>query len=372
MTEIRPLAEGDLEQVASLYELVARSGSTTAPPGLVDFFRESFLEHPWFDPEIPSLVTEGADGRIVGFIGSHVRRFRFDGRHVRLGCCGHLVTDPEARNQAVGAFLLKRYLAGPQELTITDTASPDVSRMWETFGGRTAHTSSIGWVRVFRPGAFALEYLAHKNRARAAQAVGRPFSSVFDALSTRFSPGRLRVERPGGFSEELTPESLVRHLPEIADTVRLYPDYDPAFLEWLFRDMALTTAHGSLTRALVRDPKGAVLGWYVYYRKRGGISQVMQIAGRPRDLGAVIDHLLYDAQGGGSAALQGRLEPRLLEPLSTRRVLLHPSGYLALVDAREQELLAAMAAGDALLTRMEGEWWMGHHLRPFDGEAATG
>jgi hypothetical protein len=158
----------------------------------------------------------------------------------------------------------------------------------------------------------------------------------------------------------------------VAASVRLYPDYDTAFLRWLFREMALTTTHGALRRALVRDAKGDVLGWYVYYLKPGGISQVIQVAARPRRIGDVLDHLFFEAQAAGSGALQGRLEPRLLEPLSHRHVLLHPSGYLALVHARNNHLLEAIATGDALLTRMEGDWWMGHHLLSFDGEAAAG
>jgi GNAT superfamily N-acetyltransferase len=368
---IRPLAEGDLEQVASLYELVARSGSRKAPPRMVQFFQESFFEHPWVDPEIPSLIAEDGDGRIVGFIGSHVRRFCFDGRRVRLGCSGHLVTDPGARNQAVGAFLMRRYLAGPQDVTITDTASAVVRRIWETAGGQTAYTSCIGWVRVFRPWAFVGAYLGHRKRSGAVRAIPWPVSGALDPLSVRLGRARLQVEKPDGGTEALDADTLVDHLAEVTEFVRLYPDYDAAFLEWLFREMALTTTHGSLTRALVRDGKGQAVGWYVYYRKPGGIGQVMQVAARPRLLGQVLDHLFYDAQSSGSAAIQGRLEPRLLEPLASRNVLLHPSGYLALVDAREQEILESIVTGNALLTRMDGEWWMGHHLRPFDGEAAV-
>ena len=36
-----------------------------------------------------------------------------------------------------------------------------------------------------------------------------------------------------------------------------------------------------------------------------------------------------------------------------------------LVHARDQELAAAPALGQALLTRMEGTWWMGHLVEPF-------
>jgi hypothetical protein len=60
------------------------------------------------------------------------------------------------------------------------------------------------------------------------------------------------------------------------------------------------------------------------------------------------------------------VEAPLLEPLSHRRAVLHPSGYLALVHARDPDLLYAVQSGRALLTRLEGEWWMGHHLLPLE------
>ena len=73
MSAIRPLERDDLPQVVSLYEHVARSGSRTPPPGLAAYFERTFLDHPWADPEIPSLVYADGD-KIVGFLGSSVRR----------------------------------------------------------------------------------------------------------------------------------------------------------------------------------------------------------------------------------------------------------------------------------------------------------
>ena len=56
MASIRPLERSDLPAVATLYELVARSGSRTPAPGLERYFEKTFFDHPWADPEIPSLV----------------------------------------------------------------------------------------------------------------------------------------------------------------------------------------------------------------------------------------------------------------------------------------------------------------------------
>ena len=365
MGQIRSLERGDLDQVTSLYEHVARSGSRTPLPGLAAYFEETFFDHPWADPEIPSLVYAEDDGRITGFLGSSVRRFTFEGRPVRLGVSGQLVADPGARGHAPGAFLMSAYMNGPQDLTITDTASELVRRIWEGVGGETFHLACVGWVRVFRPMQFASGYRGRRERLGAAGAT-RPVLAGFDAAAGTVLRGALRPEQPAGVEgREMAAKDLVDNLRAVTENLRLRPAYDETFVEWLFAQVAAVTGRGELRRRIVSSG-GRVRGWYVYYLLPGGISQVLQVAGDERDVGDVLDDLFNDAYAGGTAGLQGRVEAHLLEPLSRRRALLHPSGYLALVHARDPELLDAVQSGRALLTRLEGEWWMGHHLLAFD------
>lgn len=80
MSEIRPCERDDLQQVAALYELVMRSGSSTPARGLDSYLERVLFDQPWADPEIPSLVFVDGGGRILGFQGSSVRRALFDGR----------------------------------------------------------------------------------------------------------------------------------------------------------------------------------------------------------------------------------------------------------------------------------------------------
>ena len=178
MGVIRPLQRDDIAAAAALYELVARSTTRTPPPGLVDYFERTFLDYPWADPEIPSLVHAEDDGSITGFLGSSVRRLVFDGRPIRLGVSGQLVTDPGVRSRAVGAFLMKAYMDGPQDLTLTDTASAPVRRIWEGVGGETFSLACMGWVRVFRPARLGADVLERREArspltARSAAVVGR-------------------------------------------------------------------------------------------------------------------------------------------------------------------------------------------------------
>jgi hypothetical protein len=369
---IRPLERADLPRVASLYEHVARSGSRTAPAGMVAYFERFFLDHPWADPEIPSLVYEGADGTIAGFLGSSVRRFRLGDRAIRAGCSGQLVTEPSIRNEAAGAFLMRAYMDGPQDITFTDTASELVRRIWERLGGETFGIGCVGWVRVFRPWQFLAAFRARRAESDGPGAIVGPAATALDALSVHLPRAGFRTSATDTRAEPLTGAALAELLPGALGAPLLYPDYDETFAAWLLRELAEVRSHGRLVASLVSDREGAVLGWYVTYLPRGGIGQALQIAGDERHLGAVVDHLFQTAQAAGVAALQGRLEPRLRPHLTGRRCLLHPSGYLALVHARDPAVLAAIHSTRSLFTRMEGEWWMGHHLQPFgEGTAAV-
>jgi hypothetical protein len=364
---IRPLEREDLPDVASLLELVFRSGTRSAPQGFAGYLERLFLDQPWADPEIPSLVYLDDQERLVGFLGSHVRRFRFDDRRIRVAVGGQLAVEPgPARKRAAGAFLLQRFLAGPQDLTMTDSASETVRRMWEGLGGEAVHLERMGWVRLFRPARFTAAFASRRRLSGRAGRLAVRLATVADLLATNVAGGALRTKRPDVAAEALTPELVLEHLTEITAGIQLRPDYDAAFLPWLLREVAAVRSHGSLSGSLVRHRDGRVLGWYLYYLQPGGISQVLQIAVKTAEVSAVIDHLFHHARLNGSAAVQGRLEPPLVEPLSQRHCLFHVAGYRVLLRSSEPDFLRAIVTGRALLSRLDGDWWISLSRGPFD------
>jgi GNAT superfamily N-acetyltransferase len=363
VTEIRALERKDLPQVAGLVELAFRSGSKVPPPGLATYLERLLLGHPWVDPEIPSLVAVDETEQIVGCLGSHVRRFRYEGEPIRVAVSGQLVVDPVARRRALGAFLMRRYLDGPQDLTLTDTASVTARRMWEGFGGATVHLGRIGWVRLFRPLRFGTEYLLRDHERW--RGVARSAVAPFDAVSARLTAGRWAIPRPEVVAEPLRPDGLVAALPSVLGAVRFRPDYDVEFLEWLFGELDAVRSRGRPIGFVLRDRHGRTLGWYLYFLRRDGISQVLQIVAGERDVAPVLDHLLEHARVNGATAVQGRVEPNLIEVLAERGCLLHASGYRVLVHARDEGIVHAIDSGDAVLSRLDGDWWTGLHLESF-------
>ena len=363
MRGIRRCERDDLPGVATLYEQVVRSGTRSPPPRLAEYLERTFFDYPWADAEIPSLVYEDAGGRIVGFLGSHVRRLRLDGHATRLACGGQLVVDPEVRTTAVGAFLFRAYLGGPQEITITDGANESVRRMWAASGGETALLKSMVWTRTLRPIRYGGDYVLGRLQRPVLARRLRPLWKALDRLTPKSVTHRMRPTAPHTSDELLTPRALLEHVPVVTQSFRCYPDYDEPFLGWLFHEMAEVKSRGTLVRSLVRNNRGQVVGWYVYYLHEG-VSQVMQVAAQRGAVSDVLDHLLHHAYVNGSAAVSGRLEPHLLGALTERRCIFSFDGG-ALIHAKAPATLGVLLSSQCLLGRLDGESWMGHHTESF-------
>jgi hypothetical protein len=359
MSEMRPMRREDLSQVAELYRLVDKSDWRVPPAELPEWLDRTLFGHPWVDPEIPSLVHVGGSGEIVGFVGSHVRRMRFDGLPIRMAAAGPLIAHPKVRGNAVGARLLRQFFLGPQELTITDGASDEIRQIFELLGGQMMHPSGVAWARVFRPWSYLGNRAMHANpqvRHRV-KPWARRLLPLLDNPSEHLG-GYFSPPAASGISDEpLTPELLLEHLPAATRSLRLTPDYDEAMLGWLFAELHRNRTWGVPELRLVRNARGRVLGWFIYYVLAGEGCRVIQLAAHERDEGAVLDSLFAHAVARGGAAVQGRVEPRLLPHLAARGAVFRFSPR-SLIFSKDSDLLGAVTSGHALLTRLEGEWWM--------------
>jgi predicted N-acetyltransferase YhbS len=351
LTPIRPLEHDDLPAVAALYADFVNWGPGKPMPGFIEFFRSTLLEHPFADPEIPSLVYDDPRDGVVGVIGSHPRPFLHRGERVRMACNGPLVVHPDYRSSGVGALLLRGHLAGAQDMTFNDRTIDQVHEIWGRLGGATQAAASIGWSRVVAPvGCAAASFT---RRAFGRRPPGRALLSRIDALA-----GRRRLPTPTGTIEPLTPAGMLDLLPRLERDYPLRPAYDEAFLAWLFSTMEVVdSALGHLVRRLVRADDGRPAGAYVMYVSVLGRASVIQIATGSKDVGLTIDHLLRDAANEGAVEVRGRVEPGLLPKVRTRGFRFTCEDY-AIVYAKDPKLVGTVLSGRALLSRLEGEWWM--------------
>ena len=366
MAGVRPLAAGDIPAVAQLFSRVYPRTHWNSPVECEAYFHQMFFGHPWVDERLPSWVAmEGA--RAVGFIGVMPRPMRLRGRALQAAVVTQLMVEQENRHGLAAAQLLRKALAGPQALTISDGANEASRRMWEALGGLTSTLYSLQWRRLLRPAQSALQR-ASSLHTRAAAILATPVAVLADAYAAHYRA----LRRPSRLIEEpLEGAALLEALERAAQRVALSPRYDDASLEWLLGQARAKRRHGELHACLLREPDGAIAGWFLYYAN-AATSKVLQLHAQDDAGHAVLDHLFQHAWRRGATVLEGRMEPRLAHVLGQRHCLFQSTNAFALIHSRDAEVLGALARGDAFFSRLEGEWWMRFNGEPRDVVSDTG
>jgi hypothetical protein len=257
---------------------------------------------------------------------------------------------------AAGFELARRITTGPQDANISDSASVVVERLFAPrFGGRVVELPGIHWVRAWQPAVVA-DGLAPVMSARLRAAAPLHVAGrCLDRAAARACRSLLAPPPVDTLAEPLTPELILEHHDALVDRDGPHVAYDEPYLRWLFAELGRSPERGEPVAHLIRDARGRMLGWYVYFLRPGGRSEVMQVWGRPRDLGAVLDHLLRHAWEHGSAMLRGRLEPGLTALVSRRRCMLWYRGGV-LASSKEPDLADALVR-HGTLTRLDNEWF---------------
>lgn len=363
---IRPFTRDDVPAVADLWQKVFRHSSRPASPSLRAYFEQVFCENPWQDPSLPSLVYESQrDDQVIGFLGVLPRRMTFNGQPIRVAVATQLMVDATKRRGFTAIELMRRFFAGPQDLSFSDGANETARQVWERAGGTVSPLYSLEWTRALRPAAFLLSRLArsasgagHERRAPLA-AICRWAASPLDCLAGRLSLAGGSCPLPEGLSiEPATPEALYSCVAARAARYALAPDYDPASWRWLLTRAAQARAFGTLLGRVVRDANDQIGGWFIYYARPDHIAQVLQVGAGTLPADCVLSCLFHDACRQGAIALSAQADPLTLDVLSANRCRLTCPGFGVLVQSRSSELLNAIHRGHAMLTRLEGEWWL--------------
>jgi hypothetical protein len=353
MHRIRTLTVDDIPQLASLYQKTFGEGAQLPFEPLAHYFHEVFFENPWSDRTLPSLVYEMDQRTIVGFLGVIPRRFNLRGRSIKVAVSAQFMVEKTSRSLLVAPQLLQRYFAGAQELSFTDGANDSSRRTWKALGGLEVPVYSICWTRQLR---------RPRGRESADEGRSADWSDADRAVADLTE-------------DELDIPTILDNLPRLAGTVLMRSEYDQSLLQWLFHLAEQKRKHGPLRKRVLRKA-GRVEGWYVYYLNVGGTSQVLQLMSAPQSFTAVLTHLFSSAWREGSAAVAGRLEPQHLHDFS-RAGCQFSAGSAVLAHALDFRLLEPIYTGDAVLSRLDGEWWnrfiefIPQPRQPAHGQATT-
>jgi hypothetical protein len=369
MSSVRPFTMNDIPQVVKLFQKVFFNNGQPAPSSskLDAYFEEMFFHNPWAESgaekgteeEISSLVYETSDGVIAGFIGIIPRRMLLNGRPIRAATSMHFMVEPGSRSTLAGIQLLKTFFSGPQDLSLTDSAGAVGRNIWEGLGGATALAYSINWVRLLRPSRYVLRTLARKNMPlKLFAALLRPLCPIMDAIASRALSHRFGKPAASLRATDLDQETLLAGITQFPSGYALRPDYDHGSLFWLLARADQLARPGELRKIALRGADGELAGWYIYELSADGLGEVLQVVGRKKSFGEVLNHLFYHAWRSGAIALSGRLDPRFAQEFSDRYCFFNYDGPWTLTHSRKPEILQAIYQGDLFLTRLEGEWLM--------------
>lgn len=362
MAGIRPLRPEDIGELAQLFQNTFRDPSLAPPPTLVEYLRRLYLEMPGFEPEVQSLVHEDDAGAITGFIGVNVLRMQYGERTLHAAICGPFMVKDRETDPMTGARLLKAFLAGPQDLSLSELANEVSTRMWSSLRGVTLPSYSLDWIRILRPASFMVDVAGGVVKPlRLAAPLARGFDRLFCG---RMTPDRLRWAGvpavwplPSGLSVSRIDrvqfatlfEPLTRHY-------SLRPDWREQQFAAILTDAERKSDYGEAVFCQVATPSGAVVGAFLYHLKPGGVARVLQLLARPGQAGAVIDCLIGDAASRGAVGLRGRIQPALMEAMLGRRI-----GFTHLVStvvhSRDASLVEACRNGGIFYNGLAGESW---------------
>jgi hypothetical protein len=362
MCPVRPFVEDDIPQVADLCWkfLLRRQGPPS--PALNSFLHELCFVTPWVDSSFPSLVDETRSGRIVGFLSVITRPMSLRGEPIRAAFGGNFVVHPEARTALSGMRLLKTYLAGKQDVSLTDSANDMSRKLLNGYGFSTILPFSLHWARPLRPGHYALYALSRLGWPTFSTSIkfaAKPFLSAVDGIATRLSSSPFRQTAPTLQATELDVKTLLACLDQFRSGYSLWPQYDAQSLSWLLTFMDRRVARGDLRKVVLRDGQEEIVGWYIYYLKPGAVGEVVQIGGARQFTRNILEHLFYDGWSHGLVGLHGVVGGRLVDEFSDKNCLFACRGGWMVAHSRKPELLELLSRGDAFFSRLDGEWCLG-------------
>jgi len=352
--QIRACKLEDLASIADLFSATFGSCDARGAQDLRSYLQQVYFENPWADDAFASLVFE-QNGVLEGFLGIVPRPMEYRGKRIQAAVSSALMVRKGARgirNPLPGIALMRHFLQGPQDLSLTDTANESSRRLWTACGGKVAYAYSYSWTRPIQPLATMMELGGYADTM--ALRIVKPAVRIVDGLL-----GNMRGLRPGkpeGSATDIDTNALLTLLETITDC-SLIPKYDLPSLEWLIGMAEQSTTEGGLAKRCVRDTNGDILGWYIFYKTKGKLARVLQFSGKPRAMREVLGSLAFDAKEAGATALWGRTEPRYAGYLNEQKCLFLARPWV-LVHARDPELVESFCAADAFFTGLEGELWM--------------
>lgn len=357
---IRPFQREDLPQIVVLLGKLFHRSKEPMPDIKEEILSELLLNNPWTDNRMPSLVYEDKHGFITGFLGVAPRDMKIEDRKINAAISYNLMVDPEKRSSLAAIGLVKQFMAGPQDVSFTDSATDTSRLLWERLGGTTVPLYSIYWRHPFRPASFANYYLRRRSQFELLARAAAPVARLGDRVISRFWDGfRHSVEVSGLVVREASDEVLAEWIESFAQGKTFRPVYSTDNLGWILDMAAKPRRFGELKKEAVYEDGDQMAGWFIYYKNPGGVSEVLQMQAKPGKEQQVLTMLVNRVRQQGAVGIAGRLEPEWSATVpNTLSCIYSPGRVWMLAHSNDKEIIQAFKGGNAFITRLEGDMWL--------------
>lgn len=353
--------------MAGLFQSLLRKSGQPSTPDLEAYLASVFLAGPQQDPEMSSRVHLREDGTVNGFIGVLPMPLQVHGRALRGALCCTMMVENHTEDPFAGARLMRAFLTGPQDISLTETANAISTAMWRKLNATILPDHSLEWLRIIRPAGFLTEAAASVTGAAR---VLKPLAYPVDGLLRRRESGwaHLAAAVPQGVaaSVEIDDAEMVELLLSLTRYYPVRPDWRPETLSRMVAESRRKADYGRMVRHKVVRRDGRPVGAFLYYGDPGRIGRAVQVLFEPGQAGAVIDSMLAHASERGLVALRGRTMPDLLRVMLGRRFLFLQTSS-SMVHAKDKSLLEPFVAGQAFFNGFAGESWSRLIGDRFDG-----
>jgi hypothetical protein len=353
---VRDLEREDLPAVARLFQKTFRN-SDELRPTLVPYLKDIFFDHPWHDESIRSKVFVDGKERVEGFIGVFPSRLQLDGRELKAAFAGSMMVEKPEQNPLAGARLLRSFLSGPQDISLTETANSLALGMWQKLALPLDIAYSLNWLRVLRPAGTAVQIA---ERGLSAMRLLRPVASLTDGMVERAGFRTFRATTQSGAGRvnfwDATREEFAEAVLKLGESFPLRPRWDRTSLDWLMDQAQTKRQFGPPNWRIAEARNGQIVGCYVYFARPGGIGWLLQALCTPNVAGELVDDLFARADAAGCVAIRGAGHPWLTPELISRKTMFYGRAFVV-AHAKDKSLLEPIKSGRALISGLAGENW---------------
>lgn len=358
MDRVDCCVKDDIPTVARIHLKIFGNPNEEPSEGLKSYYEMLLSGNPWCDEELPSLVYRSKDGMVEGFVGVITRRMNFKGKTIRVAIPHRLMVAPDCSSPMAVLKIIRRFLAGPQDLSLGDGANDLGKKFMEGNGATTSKIYSMNWLCFLRPFAVVRNMIGKYSVLRWLGAVSWPVCSLMDSIALNIPKSPIRPKQPDGCTtKEIDSQALLSCLGDFSKRRPLYPEYNAENIQWLWSFLESNTQRGQLRGYEVRNEKDKRVGVYLYYMNSKKLMEVMLLVAREDSHDLVFSQLMSHALDRGAIGVWGRMEPRFMQSMWDHHCFVK-RGSWAVVHAKDPEILNVINRGDAILTALEGELWL--------------